>query len=60
MARHSALGSPADHFYLRVNCQKKGPAPGDWLGDRHLVPGSLATIYGPDGWKACPERHPDP
>ena len=57
---HHPPASPLDDYYLRIYAMKKGPAPGDPIGNRHLVPGSLATLYGPDDWKAYLERHPEP
>jgi hypothetical protein len=44
-------GGATDHWYLRVYCiLKEG---------RMLVPGSLDTFYGPDGWARYKEAHPE-
>jgi hypothetical protein len=50
---HHSAGAP-DHWYLRVYTIKKTAS------GRQLVPGSLDTIYGPDGWARYKEAHPEP
>jgi hypothetical protein len=48
------LPSPGatDHWTLRVACILKA--------GRQVVPGSLDTFYGPDGWARYKEAHPEP
>lgn len=56
---HHASAGATEHYSLRIGCLKKGP-DAHGVGKFHLVPGSLDTIYGPDGWKRYVERHPEP
>ena len=45
---------------LRIACLKKSPDANNPVARFHLVPGSLDTIYGPDGWASYKGRHPEP
>lgn len=51
---------PDGHYQLCVYCMRRGPGEGESAASRHLVPGSLNTIYGSDGWARYKERHPEP
>ena len=51
---HYGSGGTSDHDFRRLYCQKKTPE------GRQFVPGSVDTIYGPDGWKRYLEAHPEP
>src|SRR4051794_40721443 len=56
---HYASPGATDRYTLRIACLKKGP-DASGIGKFHLIPGSLDTIYGPDGWTGYKERHPEP
>jgi hypothetical protein len=47
-------------YFLRIACLRKGAGPNDLTARYHLVPDSLDTIYGPDGWTRYKQAHPEP